>query len=143
MINNAVLTGRMVREAELKYTSSGTAVANFTLAVDRRFKNANGERETDFINCVAWRKTAEILAEHTGKGSLIGVEGNIQTRNYENSQGQKVYVTEVVVDNFTFLESKGSNQQSQNSQPQRQQNTPEPFEKTAEPISISNSDLPF
>ncbi|WP_262316428.1 single-stranded DNA-binding protein [Lacticaseibacillus parakribbianus] len=110
MINNVSLTGRLTRDIELKYTQSGTAVGSFTLAVDRSFKNANGEREADFINCVIWRKSAENLSNFTRKGSLIGIEGRIQTRNYDNNQGQKVYVTEVVVDNFALLESK--NQQA-------------------------------
>ncbi|MBS7390631.1 MAG: single-stranded DNA-binding protein, partial [Fibrobacter sp.] len=85
MLNNVTLTGRLTKDADLKYTSTGTAVASFSLAVDRQFKNANGEKETDFINVVAWRKTAETLAEHTRKGSLIGIVGRIQTRNYEGN----------------------------------------------------------
>lgn len=106
MINNVVLVGRLTREVDLRYTQSGVAVANFTVAVDRNFRDANGERQTDFINCVMWRKAAENFAKFTRKGSLVGLEGNIQTRNYENQQGQRVYVTEVLVNNFTFLESK-------------------------------------
>ena len=91
MINNVTLTGRLTRAVDLRYTSNGTAYASFTLAVDRAFKNQNGEKETDFINCVMWRKPAENLANYTNKGSLIGVEGRIQTRNYENEQG-KIYI---------------------------------------------------
>ncbi|MDO4680949.1 MAG: single-stranded DNA-binding protein [Aerococcus sp.] len=106
MINNVVLVGRLTREVDLRYTQSGVAVANFTVAVDRNFRDANGERQTDFINCVIWRKAAENFAKFTRKGSLVGVEGSIQTRNYENQQGQRVYVTEVLVNNFSFLESK-------------------------------------
>ena len=105
MINNVVVTGRLTRAVDLRYTSNGTAFASFTLAVDRPFKNQNGEKETDFINCVMWRKPAENLANYTNKGSLIGVEGRIQTRNYEGGQGQRVYVTEVLAERFTFLES--------------------------------------
>ena len=105
MINNVVVTGRLTRAVDLRYTSNGTAFASFTLATDRPFKNQNGERETDFINCVMWRKPAENLANYTKKGSLIGVEGRIQTRNYENEQGQRVYVTEVLAERFSFLES--------------------------------------
>ena len=82
MINNVVMTGRLTRDIELKYSQSGVAVANFTLAVDRSFKSANGERETDFVNCVVFRKTAEDAANFVGKGSLVGIEGRIQTRNY-------------------------------------------------------------
>ncbi|KRN77472.1 single-stranded DNA-binding protein [Weissella minor] len=99
---------------DLKYTSSGTAVGSFNLAVNRQFTNANGERETDFINCVIWRKSAENLANFTGKGSLIAIEGRIQTRNYENQQGQRIYVTEVVVDNFSLLESRAESEQRKN-----------------------------
>lgn len=100
MINNVVLVGRMTRDAELRYTPSNVAVATFSLAVNRNFKGANGERETDFINCVIWRQQAENLANWAKKGALVGITGRIQTRNYENQQGQRVYVTEVVADNF-------------------------------------------
>lgn len=105
MINNVTVVGRLTRAVDLRYTSNGTAYASFTLAVDRDFKNQNGERETDFINCAMWRKPAENLANYTKKGSLIGVSGRIQTRNYENEQGQRVYVTEVLAERFHFLES--------------------------------------
>lgn len=105
MINNVVLVGRLTRAVDLRYTSNGTAYASFTVAVERNFKNQNGEKETDFINCVMWRKPAENLANYTNKGSLIGVEGRIQTRNYENEQGQRVYVTEVLAERFSLLES--------------------------------------
>lgn len=110
MINNVSLTGRLTRDAELKYTQGGTAVAQFTLAVSRQFKNQQGERESDFINCVVWRKSAENFSNFTHKGSLVGVEGHIQTRTYDNAQGQRVYVTEVIVENFALLEPKGSSQ---------------------------------
>ena len=100
MINNVVLVGRLVRDPELRYTPQNTAVATFTLAVNRRFKNAQGEREADFINCVIWRQFAENLANWAKKGALIGVTGSIQVRNYENKEGQRVYVTEVLADNF-------------------------------------------
>ncbi|WEV54561.1 single-stranded DNA-binding protein [Leuconostocaceae bacterium ESL0723] len=106
MINRVVLIGRLTRDVELRYTQSGVAVGSFTLAVNRQFTNSNGEREADFINCVIWRKSAENFANFTGKGALVAVEGRLQTRNYENNQGQRVYVTEVVVDNFSLLESK-------------------------------------
>lgn len=100
MINNVVLVGRIVREPELRYTPQNTAVATFTLAVNRRFKNAQGEREADFINCVIWRQPAENLANWAKKGALVGITGSIQVRNYENKDGQRVYVTEVLADNF-------------------------------------------
>ena len=106
MINNVVLVGRMTRDAELRYTPSNVAVATFTLAVNRTFKSQNGEREADFINVVMWRQQAENLANWAKKGSLIGVTGRIQTRSYDNQQGQRVYVTEVVAENFQMLESR-------------------------------------
>ncbi|MFD1431862.1 single-stranded DNA-binding protein [Lacticaseibacillus yichunensis] len=110
MINSVALTGRLTRDAELRYTQAGAAVASFTLAVDRNFTNAQGQREADFINCVIWRKSAENFSNFTRKGSLVGVEGRMQTRTYDNAQGQRVYVTEVVVDNFALLESKATTQ---------------------------------
>ena len=119
MINRAVLTGRLTRDPELRYTQSGNAVCSFSLAVDRQFRNQNGDRDADFINCVIWRKSAENFSNFTHKGSLVGVEGRIQTRNYENQQGQRVYITEIVVDNFALLERRqgpnnGSSQQQGN-----------------------------
>lgn len=116
MINNVVLVGRMTRDAELRYTQSNIAVATFTLAVNRNFKNENGDREADFINVVIWRQQAENLANWAKKGTLIGITGAIQTRNYENQQGQRVYVTEVVANNFQLLESRNSQQNNQNQQ---------------------------
>lgn len=115
VINRVVLVGRLTKDADLRYTSNGTAVASFTVAVNRQFTNQKGEREADFINCVAWRKTAETLANFTRKGSLVGVEGRIQTRSYDNQQGQRVYVTEVVVDTFSMLESKATSDQRRGS----------------------------
>ena len=111
MINNVVLVGRLTRDVDLRYTSSGTAYASFTVAVERNFKNQNGEKETDFINCAMWRKAAENFANFTHKGSLVGIEGRIQTRNYENQQGQKVYVTEVLAENFSLLEPRNATRQ--------------------------------
>ena len=108
MINNVVLVGRVTRDPELRYTPSNVAVATFNLAVNRNFKGSNGEREADFINCVIWRQQAENLANWAKKGALIGITGRIQTRNYENQQGQRVYVTEVVADNFQMLESRAN-----------------------------------
>ena len=119
MVNSVVLIGRLTRDPELRTTGSGTPVVSFTLAVNRRFKS-QGQPEADFISCVAWNKTAETMARYLHKGSLIAITGRIQTRNYENQQGQRVYVTEVVADSFDFLESKnasgtGQNQYGQNS----------------------------
>ncbi|NMG13701.1 single-strand binding protein [Streptococcus pneumoniae] len=116
MINNVVLVGRLTRDAELRYTQSNIAVATFTLAVNRPFKNEAGEREADFINCVIWRQSAENLVNWAKKGSLIGVTGVIQTRSYDNQQGQRVYVTEVVASNFQLLESRNSQQNNQGHQ---------------------------
>ena len=107
MINNVVLVGRLTRDVELRYTPSNQAVATFTLAVNRNFKNqSTGEREADFINCVMWRQQAENLANWVKKGALIGVTGRIQTRNYDNQQGQRVYVTEVVAEIYQLLEKR-------------------------------------
>lgn len=108
MINSVCLVGRLTRDPELRYTPSNVAVATFSLAVNRNFKDANGERETDFINCVIWRQQAENLANWAKKGALIGITGRIQTRSYENQQGQRVYVTEVVAENFQMLESRAA-----------------------------------
>lgn len=105
-MNSAQLIGRLTRPVDLRYTQSGIAYGSFTLAVTRKYKNKDGEREADFINCVIWKKGAELLANYTQKGSLIGVSGPIQTRSYDNQQGQRVYVTEVLVENFDFLESR-------------------------------------
>lgn len=118
MINNVVLVGRLTRDAELRYTPQNQAVATFNLAVNRNFKNQSGEREADFINVVIWRQQAENLANWTKKGSLIGITGRIQTRSYENQQGQRVYVTEVVADSFQILEKRdnSANQSSMDSQ---------------------------
>ncbi len=115
LINNVVLVGRLTKDPELRFTGNGAAVATFTLAVNRNFTNQNGDREADFINCVIWRKPAETLANYAKKGTLLGVTGRIQTRNYENQQGQRVYVTEVVADNFQLLESRQQSEQRQQS----------------------------
>lgn len=142
MINNTVLVGRLTKDVELRYTPSNVAVATFTLAVNRNFKSENGEREADFINCVMWRQQAENLANWAKKGALIGVTGRIQTRSYDNQQGQRVYVTEVVAEQFQLLESKGQGNQGQ--QRQTQQQAPD-FSRSANtnPLDISDDDLPF
>lgn len=105
-MNRILMIGRTTTKPELRYTQSGVGVVNFTLAVNRKFRNENGDFDSDFISCVAFRKTAEIIAEYIEKGDLLGVEGRIQTRNYENQNGQKVYVTEVVVDQIDFLQAR-------------------------------------
>lgn len=156
MINNVVLVGRLTKDPDLRYTTSGTGVATFTLAVNRNFTSADGTREADFINCVIWRKPAETLANYAKKGVLIGVTGRIQTRSYDNQQGQKVYVTEVIADNFHMLESKkadssqntqgsGASNNQTNNYTRNQQNTnsatADPFGNSS--IDISDDDLPF
>ena len=152
MINNVVLVGRMTKDAELRHTPSNVAVATFTLAVNRNRKSENGEREADFINVVIWRQQAENLANWAKKGALIGVTGRIQTRSYDNQQGQRVYVTEVVAESFQLLEScasregKGGNYNSPYQKPA--QSAPN-FAREESPFGISNSmdisddDLPF
>lgn len=116
MLNRVVLTGRLTDDPELRYTNQGTAVVACRLAVNRQFRNQDGSRDADFINCVVWRKSAENFANFTHKGSLVGIDGRLSTRNYENKQGQKVYVTEVTVENFALLEPKNSNQDNYNNQ---------------------------
>ena len=136
-INNVVLVGRMTKDAELRHTPSNVAVATFTLAVNRNFKNADGEREADFINCIMWRQQAENLANWTKKGMLVGITGRIQTRSYENQQGQRVYVTEVVAESFQVLEKRdnAANKSSLDNQ------MPPNF--SGQPMDISDDDLPF
>lgn len=121
MLNRAILTGRLTKDTEVQYTQQGTPVLSFTLAVDRQFRNQNGERDADFIQCVIWRKGAENLAKFTHKGSKIGIDGRIQTRNYENNHGQRVYVTEVVVDSFALLDSRPQGQKQNGYQQGNQQ----------------------
>ena len=146
MINNITLVGRLTKDVDLRYTASGTATGTFTLAVNRPFKNAAGEQEADFINCVIWRKNAENFANFTRKGSLVGITGRIQTRNYENKEGQRVYVTEVVAENFALLESKkdgASNGQTSQSNTRSSHQPSDPFNSHSEPYSINSDDLPF
>ena len=155
MINNIVLVGRLTKDCDLKYTPSGTAVGTFTLAVNRQFTNQAGEREADFINCVIWRKSAENFANFTRRGSLVGITRRIQTRNYEGNDGKRVYITEVVADNFTLLEPKQTTEQRpRESTRERQQeqkrsnyndfnNTPDPFSGHGEDYTVNPDDLPF
>ena len=155
MMNNVTLIGRPTKDPDLRYTASGTAVATFTLAVNRNYTNQNGDRKTDFINCVIWRKPAETLANYVRKGTLIGISGRLQTRNYENQQGQRVYVTEVIVENFYLLESRSQAEAREQKQKTTQNSTTNnQFSSTASnvdnndpfngnPIDISDDDLPF
>ena len=155
MMNNVTLIGRPSKDPDFRYTASVTAVGTFTLAVNRNYTNQNGDRETDFINCVIWRKPAETLANYVRKGTLIGISGRLQTRNYENQQGQRVYVTEVIVENFYLLESRSQAEAREQKQKTTQNSTTNnQFSSTASnvdnndpfngnPIDISDDDLPF
>ena len=152
MINRVVLVGRLTKDPVLRKTANGVSVTSFTLACTRRFKQ-EGQPEADFINVVAWSKTADIVAQYTHKGSLVGVEGRIQTRSYDDQSGKRVYVTEVVADSVQFLESKsaaasnayvpeqGSNQgyQSDNGSSQSYSND---FTSSST-LDIASDDLPF
>lgn len=170
-MNKAILIGRLTRDPELRYTNSNRAVCQFSIAIDRPFSNqTTGQREADFINIVVWDKTAENVGKYMTKGRLIAVEGRIQTRNYENNEGKKVYVTEVVASNVQFLESKNAtgNSNGFNSIPeppmekspydfgndnnQTQSNSEsttmniddnDPFAAFGEQEEISDNDLPF
>ena len=139
MINNTVLVGRMVRDAELRYTPQNQAVATFSLAVNRDFKNQNGEYEADFINFQAWRGVADVIAQYCSKGSLIGVTGRLQVRSYEKN-GERRYVTEVIAETVTLLEKRNNNQNNQNSNPSNGYNSP--F-AGANPLDLSDDDFPF
>lgn len=114
-LNKVILIGRLTKDPELRYTTNGVAVCQFTLAVDRPFANQNGEREADFLPVVAWRQTAEACANYVKKGQQVAVDGRIQTRSYENNEGRKVYITEVIAESIQFL-----NPSSQNGQPNGQ-----------------------
>lgn len=111
--------GRITKDPELRQTQSGVAVVRFTLAVDRQFKNANGEKETDFLSCQAWRKTAELIGQYCAKGSLVGIQGEVRTGSYEKN-GQRVYTTDIMVNNVKFLDSKPSTNNAQNGAYQQQ-----------------------
>lgn len=136
MINNVTLIGRLTRYAELRYTPSNIATAQFNIACNRNFKNANGEYDADFINCVMWREQAERFCNWTKKGMLVGITGRIQTRSYEGNDGKRVYMTEVVAENFQVLE-KRDNTANQNSM------TEQMPPNYANPMDIDESDLPF
>nr|DAN30943.1 MAG TPA: Single strand binding protein [Caudoviricetes sp.]DAU02009.1 MAG TPA: Single strand binding protein [Caudoviricetes sp.] len=136
MINNVTLIGRLTRDAELRYTQTNIATAQFNIACNRNFKNANDEYDADFINCVMWREQAERFCNWTRKGMLVGIVGRIQTRSYENQQGQRVYVTEVVAESFQVLE-KRDNTANQNSMTEQM-----PPSYTS-PMDITDDKLPF
>ena len=135
MLNRVVLIGRLTRDPELRYTPSGVAPTQFTLACSRPFTGQSGEREADFIPIVTWRQLAETCANYLGKGRLVAVEGRIQTRNYENNEGRRVYVTEVVADAVRFLEPKNAREGQEAPEYQAPDD--------GKPIDINDEDLPF
>lgn len=158
MLNRVILIGRLTKDPELRYTPAGVAVTQFTLACDRPFSGQGGEREADFIPIVTWRQLAETCANYLRKGRLTAVEGRIQVRNYENNEGRRVYVTEVVADNVRFLESAnaGGRGEDGGNAPARPSggsqggyrsgntaNNNDPFQDDGKPIDISDDDLPF
>ncbi|MEB7431468.1 single-stranded DNA-binding protein [Staphylococcus chromogenes] len=139
MLNRVVLVGRLTKDPEFRTTPSGVDVSTFTLAVNRNFKNKDGEQQADFINCVVFRKQAENVKNFLSKGSLAGVDGRMQSRSYENKEGQRVYVTEVVCDSVQFLDPKNNNQQNNQQQNGQTQTGNNPFDNA----SIDDDDLPF
>ena len=152
MINRTVLVGRLTKDPELKYTSSNIAFARFTMAVNRTFTGPSGEREADFIQCIVWRKQAENLARFVRKGSLVGIEGRIQTGSYDDKDGIRKYTTDVVCDSVQFLEPKGQDNNNNNNSQDRgfnndhKQNFYEekPQKKQSVPsIDVTEDDLPF
>lgn len=162
MLNRVILIGRLTRDPELRYTPSGVAVTQFTLAVDRPFSNQQNQREADFIPVVTWRQLAETCANYLRKGRLTAVEGRIQVRNYDNNEGKRVYVTEVIADNVRFLESAnsgasrdefggsgnsgsagGGGNNGGNRYGGGTRDNQDPFSDDGKPIDISDDDLPF
>ena len=152
-MNKVILIGRLTRDPEMNTTPSGVANTRFSIAVQRTFTNQNGEREADFINCVAWRKQAENISKYVSKGSQVAVEGRLQSRSYDAQDGTKRYVTEVIADNVTFLGSKGSNQGGGDYSPNNDMGgssdiqttdiSEDPFKDFGEEVALSDDDLPF
>ena len=150
-MNKAILVGRLTKDPEMRTTSSGIAVTSFTVAINRPYSDQSGEKQTDFINCVIWRKQAENVAKYCTKGSLVAVEGRIQTRSYDRQDESKRSVTEVVCDSVNFLSSKGSNNsenmefsnKSDNSDIVTTDVTEDPFKDFGDEIALSEDDLPF
>ncbi|UXR34313.1 single-stranded DNA-binding protein [Staphylococcus simulans] len=148
MLNRVVLVGRLTKDPEFRTTQSGVDVATFTLAVNRNFKSKNGEQQADFINCVVFRKQAENINNYLNKGNLAGVDGRLQSRSYENDEGRRVFVTEVVCDSVQFLEPKNAqasnNNQSNNEVQQREKalQSDNPFNNSNN-FDMDTDDLPF
>lgn len=131
-MNKVIEIGRNVKEIELKQTNSGKSAVEFSIAVKRDYKSANGEYESDFFNCVSYGKTAELISKYVNKGDQVGIEGRLQTRNYTNKEGKKVYITEIIVENVEFLQTKKEEAPQYNAY-----NTPN-FEEVS-----TDDDLPF
>jgi len=141
MLNKSILIGRLTKEPELNYTKTGIAVCTFTLAVDRPFKDSQGNKEADFLNIVTWRQLAETCANYLKKGRLCAVEGRIQIRNYENNEGRRIYITEIVADNVRFLESGNKAEAEETGANKIQQR--EQYDDKSKPFDILDSKLPF
>ena len=145
MINRVVLVGRLTKDPVLRKTANGASVVSFTVACTRRFKQ-EAQPDADFINTVAWNKTADIVSQYTHKGSLVGVEGRIQTRSYDDQSGKRVYVTEVVADSVQFLESKSAAASNANSNayvPEANNQGYQESYETSSTLDIASDDLPF
>jgi single-strand DNA-binding protein len=142
-MNSVAIAGRAAREIELRHTQSGKSVANGTMAVQRKFKNAQGEYEADFIRFVAWGKTGELMNQYIGKGEHFGITGELQQRNWEKDDGTKVEVIEVNVNSFDFPQKPKGNNQSNNQPQNNNKYSDDPFAKDGKPIDISDDDLPF
>lgn len=138
MLNKVILIGRLTRDPELRKTPNNVSVCQFTIAVNRPFQDQNGERQADFINCIAWKAQAENLCKYLNKGALIAVSGNIQTRSYTDQSGATRYVTEVVCENIVFLEAKKDNTNYTEKPKQT-----DPFAVVEPQFDISDDDLPF
>lgn len=144
-MNKVCITGKITKNIEIRYTQNNVAVTQFTLAVTRKFKNANGDYESDFINCVAYKSTAELLSKYVKKGDLLGIEGRIQTRNYENEEGKRVYITEIVVDSIDFLQSKKEEKSPVNEvkSPVKSGLSDDVFSDFGSSIEITDDDIAF
>ena len=141
MLNKAILVGRLTRDPELKSTTNGNSVLNFTVAITRKFKDANGERQSDFINCVAFRQTAEFISNYFKKGNMISVDGTIQTRTWDDNEGKRHYVTEVMVNDAGFVESKREMDNGASAREVASETLPDmPAEFGAD---VTDDDLPF
>ena len=143
MINSVVIIGRLTRDIEVRYTEDNKAIGNVTIAVPRSFKNANGEYESDFINCVLFREIAERVKEYTHKGDLIAVRGRIQTRNYEDKDGNKKYITEVVAERISFLSIKKDGKESKEEIKVQSKEESDPYAEMGREIELNEEDLPF